>query len=82
MTTTKKNFFEGKTEEAVRLRYSANQSTLKKAVAQMVPQREKYKGNFCWIWLTFSVLKINYVLSYLQAQESLSQRGGAAVQGH
>ena len=47
MTTTKKNFFEGKTEEAVRLRYSANQSTLKKAVAQMVPQRETYTSSLC-----------------------------------
>lgn len=64
------------------MRYSAKQSTVKKAVAQMVPQREKNKGNFRWMWLTLSVLKIIYILACLQAEESLPQRGGAAAQWH
>lgn len=50
--------FDGKIEEAVKLRYTAKQSIVKKAVAQMVPQWEKYKENFCWMYLTFFVLKI------------------------
>ena len=41
---------DGKREESVRLIYSAKQSIVKKVVAQMVPQWEKYKENFCWMY--------------------------------
>lgn len=60
---------------------SAKQSTVKTAEAQPVPQREKHKGNFGWMWLPLSVLKIIYILACLRAEESLPQRGGLLLRG-